>query len=270
MMAGVMEAGAMELRRSILVNIGRPQRANIALVGCGGTGSYLAQRLARLAGHAREQGVEVQLTFIDPDVVEEKDLFRQLFVACEVGQPKAEALARRYGAAFGLPIRYANEALKPDHIDQAERYRDHVFHLLIGAVDNAAARYQIDAVCRGWSGRLWWLDCGNHHHNGQVILGNTSEVDISPLGYCTGLPLPSVRMPELVDLEAEAAARVSGPLPSCANDMLDNVQSLMINEAMASYAASYVYRLLLTYDLDMWRTYINLEAGNASSDYIEQ
>ena len=42
----------------------------------------------------------------------------------------------------------------------------------------------------------------------------------------------------------------------------------MINETIAGYAAHYLYRLIVTRDLDTWATYVNLEAGNARSEYI--
>lgn len=77
----------------------------IYLIGTGGTGSYLAMALARLAYHARTKGIQVHLTFVDPDRVESKNVGRQLFCPAEVGQFKAETLALRFNAAFGLSIR---------------------------------------------------------------------------------------------------------------------------------------------------------------------
>jgi len=72
--------------------------------------------------------------------------------------------------------------------------------MVVGCVDNVEARAAIEATCLGWSGRLWWLDCGNHDMSGQVILGNKDleGAEVSPLGFCVGLPLPSLREPDLV------------------------------------------------------------------------
>ncbi len=248
------------LKPSLVVNVGQPQRVAISVVGCGGTGSYLVQRLARLAGHAREMGLELGLTLIDPDTVERKNLWRQLFVDSEVGQPKARALAVRYSRAFGLPIRFFVEPVSAANlkIDSAD------LNVVVGCVDNTAARRVIDKIARAKPGRWWWLDCGNGDQHGQVVIGNLAAdmPKISPLGYCSGLPLPSVRLPELVAKEKKRRR-------ACADDALANVQGLMVNETVASFAAHYLYRLIISRNLDTWATYVNLQAGNARSEYVE-
>ena len=70
------------------------ERVSICLVGCGGTGSFLARDLARLAVHCRETGgPQISLNFLDDDRVEPKNIGRQLFAAADVGKNKAEVLA---------------------------------------------------------------------------------------------------------------------------------------------------------------------------------
>ena len=81
---------------------------SITLVGCGGTGSWLAPAIARIARvllDAGEPDRRVSVTFVDPDTVEQKNLARQNFCAAELGANKARALALRYGAAWGLDIK---------------------------------------------------------------------------------------------------------------------------------------------------------------------
>src|SRR5689334_14397605 len=73
-------------------------------VGAGGTGSWLFPHLVRLARELLQQGKQVSIKLIDPDYVEPINLIRQSFAECEVGLPKASALAFRYGAAWGLEI----------------------------------------------------------------------------------------------------------------------------------------------------------------------
>jgi PRTRC genetic system ThiF family protein len=244
----------------VVLNVGRPAHVNITLAGCGGTGSFLALALARLAWHCRESHVAgLNLTFVDPDRVEPKNIGRQNFAPAEVGQFKAEALARRYSLAFGLQIRYFNETLRAAHLDRNTRYSDRWLHLVAGCVDTTAARRDIAGICKKWAGRLWWLDCGNHDHGGQVALGNRDikAPEISPLGFCVGLPLPSTQHPELVRKERRKR--------NCADDLLAGAQSLMVNQLVASWAASYLYRLVVTHDLDVWATYFDLGAGAARS-----
>ena len=251
-----------EIRATIPLNVGNPSRVTVTVVGCGGTGSYLVQRLVRLAGHARQMNVEVKLTLVDPDMVEPKNLWRQLFVESEVGQPKARALATRYSRAFGLPVRFFVEKVGANNL----RIEPRTLNVVVGCVDNAKARQVIDKIVRQEKGRLWWLDCGNGDQHGQVVIGNLDmdTAEISPLGYCSGLPLPSVRLPELVERERKRGRRGR----ACADDALENIQGLMVNETVASFAAHYLYRLIISRDLDTWATYVNLQAGNARSEYI--
>lgn len=250
----------MDITRHLRLNVGQPTRAELTLVGCGGTGSFLALHMARLAWHARrEAGLALHLTFVDPDLVEEKNIGRQNFIPAEIGQPKARALATRYSLAFGLSIHYFVEALHPGHVNRQHRYRDGWLHLIAGCVDNVAARNDIAEICDLWGGRLWWLDCGNHDHAGQVALGNSTveTPEISPLGFCSALPLPSIQHPELVEGDT---------MPISCADAVD--QSLMINQAVAGWAAGYLYRLIVARDLDMYTTYFDLATGSARSEYI--
>jgi PRTRC genetic system ThiF family protein len=242
-----------------------PRDAHIVLVGCGGTGSFLALHLARLAYHARDRyDMDLRLTFIDPDTVEYRNLGRQNFAPAEVGRNKARALAWRYNRAFGLDIHAF-----PCKFDR-RRLRDrwNIWHLIIGAVDNAAARRSI-AKADLWSGQHnnWWLDCGNEEHAGQVLLGNRwrkiKAPSISKLGFCDALPMPTVQAPDLL----EDPVGSEDP-ESCAELTLADAQSLMVNQAMATYAAQYVYRMLITRDLDIYATYIDLQTGGARSEPI--
>lgn len=55
------------LYKSLIPN----QQATIYLVGCGGTGSFLAQDIARIAYHLKNKS-NIKIWFIDSDVVEKK------------------------------------------------------------------------------------------------------------------------------------------------------------------------------------------------------
>jgi hypothetical protein len=54
-------------------------RLRLCLVGCGGTGSWLAPSVARIARLQRDQGREVEVAFYDHDHVEPKNIPRQHF-----------------------------------------------------------------------------------------------------------------------------------------------------------------------------------------------
>lgn len=248
----------METRYRVL--LGDIDQVHVILVGCGGTGSFLALHLARLAYHAAGQGLDVELTFVDPDAVERKNIGRQNFCPAEVGEYKAYTLARRYSLAFGLNIMaFCNE------FDWRQLNHSRTVQIVAGCVDNAAARRSILDFLK-WdnspvAAHTWWLDGGNHEMSGQVHLGNTDQVRISPMGFCSGLPHPGVQAPDLLeDPPAEVAeAR------SCAELTAANAQSLMINQSIAGWMATYLYRLLIGRDLDIMATYVNLAIGSVRS-----
>lgn len=264
--------------RRYRIEIGRPERILIVLVGCGGTGSFLALHLARLMYHAREQhGLNMQMMFVDRDQVEEKNIGRQNFCCAEMGQDKARTLAVRYNRAFGLGIGFRVQRFEELEMEALLKGQDRTFMLICGCVDNTPARRTIaDAVGQR---RVWWLDGGNHDHSGQVLIGNRGDIErpvISPLGMCVDVPLPSVQCAELVDAPTQAQAptprrSTGGPSPasgreeSCAELALADVQGLMVNQAVAGWMAVYVSRLLISRDLDVMGTYFDLVSGSARS-----
>lgn len=248
------------------VQIADGETVEVVLVGCGGTGSFLALHLGRLAFHLREQyGRRMDLTFIDYDRVEEKNVGRQNFCPMEVGEPKAWALMRRLNAAFGLESKSVVAPFETNMVAGTGMRMQ--FRLLIGAVDNAGGRRELER-CTKANGGAWWLDCGNHEHSGQVLLGNRGNI-FAPeikLGMCFALPLPSIQHPELLESEERDERLVE----SCAELAVRDAQSLMVNQMIAGWAASYVYRLLVGRDLDIYATYVDLVSGSARSEGICQ
>jgi PRTRC genetic system ThiF family protein len=190
---------------------------------------------------------------------------RQNFAPAEIGAPKAWALMERYNRAFGLRNAALVEPFQGIPWPTGLGLRSSV-GVVIGCVDNYQARAAIHAaVCDANSVnlRVWWLDAGNSRYSGQVLLGNSPRERpvISPLGCCTELPLPSVQHPEL--LQPDPAPPAEAQPATCAE--LAAAQSLMINQAVAAYAAQYVYRLAVVRDLDIYATYVDLVGGNARS-----
>lgn len=234
----------------------------IAVVGCGGTGSHIAQAAARLAAHCRDIGAPpVLLAFVDGDTVESKNVGRQLFSQADVGKNKAIALAGRFGAVFGLQI-----AAFP-HMLTGDRLGPSGYGILVGAVDNAAGRRALAAQLdrSGW--RLW-IDCGNHESSGQVVVGNTLERDrlaggFEVAGMASRLPAAPLIYPELVKDPAAPLA----PL-DCAAAMLDNAQSLMVNQMMAAIAAQYLYQIIIGRRLTTYQTVVDLGGLAMRSDPI--
>ncbi len=229
---------------------------DLVLAGCGGTGSWLAPALVRIAILLADNPT-VNVTFVDPDVVEEKNVYRQNFCRAEVGMPKAQALALRYSAAWGKDIAYRVGRIK-DVIGSVAN------GIVIGCVDNPAARREIaDGLrMRNWW-NVYWLDCGNEKEYGQVLFGGGKKKEKEVPGFCGELPLPSEQAPDIVKERKEAE-----PAVSCAEMMLRDSQGMAINQRMAAEAADYLVRLLVTRDLRKYATFIDLASGTARSEYI--
>ena len=222
------------------IQVGAPESVSILLVGCGGTGSFTALNLARLA--ASNPQIRFRLWFIDPDVVEEKNIGRQYFCPADVGQPKAVTLATRLNLAFGLRITPIVGKFDGRMIDACEPAYSpgSRLTLIVGCVDTPTARAEIDQAIRAnidrrgpSAGRsLWWLDSGNDHWNGQVLLGSSADDKpiFSEFGDCVALPLPSVQEPALIE------AREVAPVDlSCADLVALNVQARTVNYMAASW-----------------------------------
>lgn len=241
---------------------------NLVLVGCGGTGSWLAPSIARIGRNLRDSfGKKVKIAFVDPDRVEEKNCYRQNFCLAEVGRFKAETLARRYGLAWGMEI----EAYLTPIGTVSINFRGLI--VVCGCVDNPAARLDIMKKVSGqYLPDTWWLDCGNWQDAGQVLLGSgerkpTMENALKFRNTCSWLPLPSEQHPELVEVTRTVQPETRGSW-SCAEMMVESSQGMAINQRMAAEATDYLVRMLVTKDLRRYATYIDLQSGACRSKYI--
>ncbi|MCA9959880.1 MAG: ThiF family adenylyltransferase [Ardenticatenaceae bacterium] len=246
--------------------LGETEKMELYLVGTGGTGSALADALARILYHARQKGKVVNLTMIDPDVVEEKNIGRQRFCQAEVGWPKSSSLALRLNAAFGLDIRAIP---KPFALDMViGRYSASTTKkLVIGCVDHFLPRQELAKAVEVGNGHLWWLDVGNAYHNGNVFIGNHIyakqwQAD-DVLRLCSGLPSPAVQNPALCLPDPPAASSLS-----CADLTLREEQSLMINTVMAAIAANYCYQWVLHEEITSMSTAVTLDPPTMTSQQI--
>ena len=243
------------------LNLRLPEFRHVALtlVGCGGTGSHIASGLITLAQALSEKGISTDILFIDPDIVEPKNVGRQLFSQADVGRPKAHVLAERLNAAFAATVGCA--VRKVDALDKFGAEDDTLDKLcvVVGAVDNASARKVIAANVRAAMGRAWWLDCGNENHSGQVALGNSFGKIERRMGLVTALPAPSVVYPDLVKTHrAKRATRAQ----SCAELQALGVQGLMVNRMMAAWACAMLHDFLLG-ELRYLAVTFDLAHGNA-------
>ncbi|NEO98708.1 MAG: PRTRC system ThiF family protein [Symploca sp. SIO2E9] len=248
------------------------EKVSLNLIGCGGTGSWLAASLCRLARVLTEKGKPTQVTFIDPDIVEQANVTRQNFCDAEIGLNKAQTLAVRYSMAWGIEITAIPQPLDKMMIDSEQT----TLTILIGCVDNAQARNSIANAlefhqqwrCSQHATSFWWLDCGNHETSGQVLLG--SHLSTEPEFYqfhelgCIRLPAPTLQHPDLLVPRPE---ELNNHNLSCEQLAMLNAQSLGINQRVAAEATEYLIQLT-TRQLKRFATYFDLASGSANSYYL--
>jgi PRTRC genetic system ThiF family protein len=222
------------------------REATVVLVGCGGTGGFLAQAVCRLL-----IGRPSRVYLVDPDRVEAHNVARQAFDRRDVGRFKAEVLAERLARRFGREAGYS--VLPYERELHARVFGDPGGgpRLLIGCVDNAAARRAIAATLderplgADPSRTIWWLDCGNGRNAGQVLLGSATRPAAlrgafrPGLGLCRALPAPSLQRPDLLATPPEPR-----PEPDCAEAVAEGDQGATINQVVAAIAAAFVEKLL--------------------------
>lgn len=238
---------------------------DIMVVGCGGTGGFVAEGICRLI-----RGTGHNLRLVDRDRVEAKNLCRQNFYRADLGRFKAQVLAERLAASYGVGVEYAICPLE-------ELSLNHRGYLTIGCVDNPAARERLQWAGSqafgsgrisyhrsggGIEGECWYIDAGNGEHSGQVLIGNCLTKECGQAfrpddGVCGKLPLPTVQQPGLLAPEAKSVRRAG-----CAERIAANEQSPVINQMMASLVVTFVHKLLAG-NLTWMAAYIDLEAGNA-------
>lgn len=248
----------------------------IFLIGNGGTGSWLAPHVARIARLMQEKhGQNVTLVFVDPDRVEAKNVYRQAFAEAEIGAYKAEALAYRCAAAWGVPVQACCQPFSANLFSDYSLLRQ--TWVLLGCVDNRAARQEIAnaATAHAAYAQRWWLDCGNGKNSGQILLGRSdlvqNENPFAIEGQCTWLPLPHVQRPDLLEQQPEMEPTPTLPAnASCADLALMDAQGLSVNARIAAEAADMLLRLLVTGDLRRYQAHLNLAAGSARSRYITE
>jgi PRTRC genetic system ThiF family protein len=219
--------------------------ATVVLVGCGGTGGFLAEAVCRLL-----LGRRAELYLVDMDVVEPHNVARQAFDRADTDRFKAQVLAERLARRFGREVGYS--VLPYDRRLHAEVFAaPSALRLLVCCVDTAAARRALAATLDGgpaaWQAvtDTWWLDAGNGRNAGQVLLGNATRAEQlrgafdRERGTCRALPAPSLQRPDLL-----AAPPPAAPGPDCAEAVADGAQGPTINQVLAAVAASFVERLL--------------------------
>ena len=214
----------------------------IIVIGAGGTGGYVIPHLYRL-GYA--SGRPIRIIVCDGDVVEEKNLIRQNFVAQDIGRNKAQVQAERYSAAFGIECEYIPEFIESDERlmelttpDFTTRsYFDPQRVILLGCVDNNRSRQMCHRIFQQQKD-LIYIDSGNGEHTGQVVCG------VRQKGRTTYKPVGSL-YPDVLGEEDKFPSELS-----CAERTVSAPQSVTANLTAATAMIGFLYNLLIVGELN--------------------
>ncbi len=232
----------------------------ITVVGCGGTGGFVAEGLCRLF-----QGREATIVLVDHDRVEPHNLLRQNFHPGDVGKFKSQALADRLATAYRRPVGYSVYPFR----DEEPRYPGLPVYgdsLIIGCADNAAARRAMAECLPGYP-RRWLIDAGNDTNWGQVLVGNVSDqvtwdepafVDQT----CYLLPAPTLQRPDLL-----TAVSTRPPDADCAAALDLTDQDPTINQMMASLVLQVVRRMAAG-TCPFMGLYLDMDLGTVTPTYV--
>jgi PRTRC genetic system ThiF family protein len=242
----------------------------IVLVGCGGTGSHIADALASLAIECRRRReAEPRVVLIDGDRVEARNTVRQRFLEREIGRHKVHAVAGRLAHDVGVAFEAVAEMATPALLERVVGPTHRAPVIVVGAVDTRTARREIARYvvgrdplhgAAGWCRRLW-LDAGNGDASGQVLVGDTADPKALKRPFvlggqlCAALPAPFVVEPTLI---VDPPPRPEEAAATCAAAVAAGEQDPLINRHMATIAARYLQALILRRRVEHFRTVTDL------------
>lgn len=221
------------------MRLAKNRPVTIVIIGAGGTGGYVIPHLYRIAFTS---GRPCRIIIADGDIVERKNLIRQNFAECDIGENKAEVMAERYSEVFGIETEYI-----PDFIESEEQLCDLLdvrgrwnepkpIGILIGAVDNNRSRVMCHNVFQKLDDIIY-IDAGNGEYTGQVVCG------VKQSGQVMSKPVARVYPEILTDVEKFPSEL------SCAERSVSAPQSIAANLFASTAVAAMLYYLLIEGDL---------------------
>jgi len=227
-------------------------RITVHLVGMGGTGSHMIECLCRLNEMLQaldHPGLHVRAW--DDKEFSEANTGRTKACPPDMGINKAVALITRANRSYGL-----------DWEASPDRYKaDDAANIVISCVDTIAARIAINAGLeprrkaeahrRGY----YWLDMGNLHKTGQVVLGTVGEIAQPDSSDETRRTLPNVfkKFPQLNKMKDKDQG------PSCSAAEALRKQDLFINSTLAQFGAGLIWKLFREGVIRFHGCYVNLD-----------
>ena len=137
--------------------------------GCGGTGSLFLGRFGQFLASASDS-FSWELTLIDGDVVERKNLSRQFFTLTDLGQNKALASCAILEEVFGIQAH-----AYPHFVTDASWFSrvtcsEECIPVFFGCVDNHHCRKLLEEAFASLS-HCFYFDSANEFSDGEIVTG---------------------------------------------------------------------------------------------------
>lgn len=249
------------------------------VVGVGGTGAEFVPKLCKQLSFKRNpDGTTIHdVTLIDGDKVEEKNLLRQNFFYHDLGKNKADVMGLKCSTAFNMSVRTI-----PEYIEDKETLHSvvsmlpHQVPFLVSCVDTNAARKMFHTYFMEYSSSsrpLFYLDSGNTEFAGQVVLGvagkkgkavtqsggvqiGTGEDKLYKKLYRYNLPPVAYHYPDILESEDKFASQIS-----CAEAAMADPQAADTNVEAGNILYQFVSNCLRGH-LDYHHVTFNVLKGN--------
>lgn len=209
-------------------------RLHVIIIGLGGTGGYLFPNIARVIYQLNADGrKDIMLTAVDGDIIEHKNVNRQNFFLPDVGKNKADLMTTRHGRLFGEQYGTVKQYIEDEETLEEVIFQDDRFPIIVSCVDNHKTRQLIHRVYEANPEKMIWVDSGNEHFTGQVVVGYKSDRKVSetPFAEPTMFHMPSIIevFPDILSTESRFNSEIS-----CDEMAVDNIQNIAANITAAT------------------------------------
>lgn len=226
------------------------RKLEIIVVGAGGTGSALLNKLFQLDMTLRNLGSPgFSVTVYDDDIVTASNIGRQAFWQADLNQPKASVLVDRYNRFGGLNWKAVTEK----YIPKESYFYTSEGVVIFGCVDNVDGRKTIHTMMQQ-KRQTVWIDCGNDSRSANVLMGMKANVAGE-----------QVYLPSVYDLFKEQFdSNTIKPEPSCSTAEAIARQAFGINDITAAQAVQILWQLLRHGEISYQGVTIDLATGTTN------
>lgn len=222
------------------------EEIRVAVIGAGGTGSYVMQSLAKMNLAVKElvagsKGIHV--TCYDDDLISESNVVRQLYSKSDINDPKAEILTQRINQFYNYDWDYIVGKFEERHGNANDD-----FHIVCVCVDSMESRKKIYKNLENsntYSDGTYCFDFGNGKNFGQIIMKvydrQKTEIDFPDWFWKT---------------------KDNNTEPSCSIAQSLQKQSMFINPIIANYGCQLIFDLLTSTTITKKGLFINLDNYN--------